>query len=134
MTKQRFSAVLSLALCLIMVCACVASCSATDKVKKQYLGIWDVTKIVAGSMVVEFGDTGSSVLRMEMTVEFKNDDTYVIHYYVNGKEGDKYPQSGTYTIEDEVLVMSNGMSARVEGDDLTMNLKDGSKQYCTRRK
>ena len=135
MIKQKcYSKFLILGICLILCCAYTISCNSTNKVKKNFLGIWDVEKIVTSSTVVTFGEVVPSVLVMEMSIQFNDDNTYIIHYYVNGKEGDKYPQCGTFVVEGKTLVLSNGAIASITEDQLVIQTKDGSHQYCSRRK
>ena len=119
---------IALVLCMLTICTLITACaSPTDK----YMGVWYATKIVTGSTTVPFGEIVKGTLTMEMTIEFSQDGTYIIHYYVNGKEGKEYPQTGTYKVDDDTLVMSNGGKAYTVDGELRIEI-NGSVQYFTR--
>lgn len=126
--KRVIIKLIALVLCMLTICTLITACaSPTDK----YVGVWYATKIVTGSTTVPFGEIVKGTLSMEMTIEFSQDGTYIIHYYVNGKEGKEYPQSGTYKVNDDTLEMSNGGKAYTVDDELRIEI-NGSVQYFTR--
>ena len=108
--------ILCLLLALIMVAGLLCACgsgdsdSASGKSKKEespFVGKWECYKVVGGGDEIVFADY-SAYVEMEMTVEFDEDGTYIVHYYVNGEEGDKYPQSGTYEEDGDRIILDDG--------------------------
>lgn len=77
-------------------------CSSSNK---EYVGEWQCYKIETDSDTLIFSEY-EAIVKLELTAEFANDGTYVLHYYINGEEGEKYPQSGTYTVENGEIKLS----------------------------
>ena len=112
-------------LVLIMVFAMVGCGNSAE----EYIGEWDAYKIETDSESVVFSDYYNVVI-LQLTAEFKNDGTYVFHYYVNGEEGEKYPQMGTYTIENGKIKLSDDGYGEINKDELILYFDNGQvKQY-----
>lgn len=127
--------------CLMMLISSTA-CQNSSNVAEKFIGIWDCYKMGTndpGEQDVVFKDYAARV-KMEMTIEFTPDGKYVEHYYVNGKEGDKYPQTGNYVIEGEKIIFSenNNIEAEIIDGELVVSVKDSAsnksaKRYYTKR-
>jgi|GEM_PF-3189243 len=121
-------------LCLLSIvalsaCAGKQSAETAPKASDKYLGIWYGYKITTNKSDIVFKDY-ESVAKMELTCEFTEDGRYVIHYYTNGKEGEKYPQEGTYTMDGDKIVLSDGGTGDIVNGDLILTYSDGAlKQY-----
>lgn len=111
---------------LIFTCISICACSAFDK-SKPFIGTWDIYKVSDSSSEIVFSDY-ANIVDMEMTIQFDENKTYTIHYYVNGKEGDKYPQYGTFTIDGDQLLLSNDGVAEIIDGELVLTIGN-SKQY-----
>ena len=132
--KKSYVSLLITLIFLLLCVICVASCNPTNKVKKNFIGVWDVKQILAEdetTVVIAFGEI-APLLTMKMSIQFNENDTFVIHYYVNGEEGEHYPQTGTFTVDGDTLVMSNGQIASIKDDKLIVQMEDGSSCRCTR--
>ena len=139
---KRVKRILALVLALCMLCAICAACSEkssdndkgsnekkTETVKNPFIGKWEAHKMTwddGGSLV--FSDY-ASIAKLELIAEISKDGTYVVHYYVNGVEGDKYPQSGTFTFEDGKLYMDDGAVAEMVGDEMIITYEENLKHH-----
>lgn len=125
--KRIAAFILALCLC-VSLCACGEN--AKEKEAEKYIGTWYGYKLEAGDETLVFSEY-ESVVKLELTAEFDEDGTYTLHYYVNGKEGEQYPQTGTYTVEENQLVLDKGTAELVD-EDLVISFDGGIKQYFTR--
>ena len=76
----------------------------------------------------------AAYVEMVMTAEFDEDGSYIIHYYVNGEEGDKYPQRGTYEEEDGRIILDGGSNyGEIVDDELILYYENGQlRHYYTK--
>lgn len=93
---------------------------------EPYLGVWYGYKVVTGSDEIVFEDY-AALVKMELTAEFTSDGNYELHYYVAGKEGDKYPQTGKFEMDGDriVLTEADGYGEIVNGE-LILYFSDGA--------
>ena len=90
-------------------------------------------KVVTADNTVDFEKLGA-LINMEMYIEFSEKKDYVVHYFVNGKEGENYPQSGTFTVnvETETLALVGGVEGTATislETNLQLGLNGGVTQY-----
>lgn len=117
-------------LALVMVLGLVG-CASSNEAEK-YIGEWQCYKLETNSNTIVFSDY-EAIIKMELTAEFANDGTYIIHYYVNGEEGDQYPQSGTYSVENEVIKLSDDGIGEIVNNELILSFDNGQvKQYFSK--
>ena len=128
MNKKTFFRLISLVMCLIVFCTCFVSCNST---KKKFIGVWEVTRMVSDSGDLTLGEIIPGV-SVEMSIQFFDDNTYMIHHYVNGKKGEN-SATGTFTVEGDTLVLSSGQTASILGNELVLRSEDDSYWYCTRK-
>lgn len=116
---------------LLVVCSftfLLAGCG--NNAAEQYLGVWYGYKVSAGDEDIVFEDY-AALVKMELTAEFTSDGEYELHYYVAGKEGEKYPQTGKYEMDGDRIVLTedDGYGEIVNGE-LILYFEDGAvKQY-----
>ena len=121
---KRTGRIVAILLLVCMVGTLFAACSSNP-----FVGKWNAYKISKGDEELYYADF-ESFHKMELTAEFTSDNTYVFHYYVNGEEHSDYPQSGTYVLEDGKLLLDNGSTVVIEGDELIVTLANGlNKQF-----
>jgi len=103
-----------------------------SKVIEQYAGKWYCYKTVTNGQTVDFKNL-SAYIDIELSIEFSTEKTYICHYYVNGSEGKEYPQEGSFTIEDNSLILTGDISGRAEisGTEMLVTT-DGVVQYYQR--
>lgn len=122
---------ISLVLLVLIVCSLFVGCGdSSSKTAEKYIGIWYGYKVNSGGEDLVFEDY-ATIAKMELTCEFTSDGNYTLHYYVAGKEGEKYPQTGTYTIDGEKIRLkeNEGVGEIVNGE-LILSFSDGAvKQY-----
>ena len=107
-----------------MVGTLFAACSSNP-----FVGKWNAYKISKGDEELYYADL-ERLFKLELTAEFTSDNTYVFHYYMDGEEHSDYPQSGTYVLEDGKLLLDNGSTVVIEGDELIVTLANGfNKQF-----
>lgn len=117
-------------LALVMVLG-VVGCSSSNEAEK-YIGEWQCYKLETNSKTIVFSDY-EAIIKMELTAEFANDGTYIIHYYVNGEEGAQYPQSGTYSVENGVIKLSDDGIGEIVNNELILSFDNGQvKQYFSK--
>lgn len=124
---KRFIALLLLIGCFMLV---FTGCNSSSKAAKKFIGVWYGYKVTTNGSDIVFADY-SSLVKMELTAEFTSDGKYELHYYVAGKEGEKYPQTGTYKIDGERIMLTehDGYGEIVNGE-LILYFQNGSvKQY-----
>ena len=136
--KKVLIGVLALVMILGMVLGLVG-CSSSNEAEtssneaEKYIGEWYGSKIETESNTITFSDY-ASIVKMELIAEFKSDETYVLHYYVNGEEGEEYPQTGTYTVENGKLILSDEGTGEIVNDELILSFDNGQvKQYFSRQ-
>ena len=114
--------IVCLAIVFFILCGMLAGCGkSSSKVADKYIGIWYGYKVSTGDKSLVFSDY-SSVVKIELTCEFTHDGKYVQHYYVAGKEGEKYPQEGTYTIDGDKIVLSeDGWVGEIVNGELVLS-------------
>lgn len=99
---------------------------------EPFIGVWYGYKISDNSGELVFSENPIlAAANMELTAEFSTDGTYELHYYVFGKEGEKYPKVGKYEARDNrlYLVEDNGYCEIIDGE-LILNFHNGTvKQY-----
>ena len=122
---------ISVVLVLLIVLS-FAGCSAN-----KFAGEWESDKIVTdtaeGTNTIIFSEF-AAIAKLELTISIDKDGTYAMHYYVNGVEGEAYPQTGTYEIEDGVMIMSGGGRGELEGDELILYFdNDQVMQHYTKK-
>lgn len=97
---------------------------------EPYIGVWYGYKVETDSTAIVFADY-EELVKMELTAEFSSGGEYELHYYVAGKEGDKYPQTGKYEMDGDRIVLSedDGYGEIINGE-LILYFSDGAvKQY-----
>lgn len=107
-----------------------SGCGSSSKAAEKYIGVWYGYKVSTSESDIVFAEY-ASLVKMELTAEFTSDGKYALHYYVAGKEGEKYPQEGTYTMEGEKIVLTedNGVGEIINGE-LVLSFDNGAvKQY-----
>lgn len=114
--------IVSLIIALFVFCGMLAGCGeSSSQVADDYVGIWYGYKVSTGDDSIVFSDY-SSIMKIELTCEFTRDGKYVQHYYVAGKEGEKYPQEGTYTIDGGKIILSeNGGVGEIVNGELVLS-------------
>ena len=123
--------VLCVTIALLILTVMLVGCTNTSNKKaEKYIGVWYAYKVATNNNVIVFKDY-ASIAKMELTCEFTADGKYTVHYYVNGKEGDKYPQNGTYTIKDDKIVLTEdgGVGEIINGELILSFSEGGVKQY-----
>lgn len=121
--------VVIVAICFLMCCV-LSGCDSSSKAAEKYIGVWYGYKVSTSESDIVFAEY-ASLVKLELTAEFASDGKYVLHYYVAGKEGEKYPQEGTYTMEGEKIVLTenNGVGEIINGE-LVLSFDNGAvKQY-----
>lgn len=95
---------------------------------EPYIGVWYGYKVSTSSGDIVFSDL-ATIVKMELTAEFTDDGEYELHYYVAGKEGEKYPQIGKYEMEDDriILVDDDGYGEIINGE-LILYFENGAVQ------
>ncbi len=137
MKFKKFITYTLLILCFCALLSCLTSCDSSEtsetSEKNRYIGKWLATKVTAGDTTIDF-DEYSNIVHMELTIQFTDDDKYVIHYYTNGKEGEKYPQYGEYIMDGDTLRFQNENAyAEIVDDMLILTYPDtDTKQYFKR--
>ena len=124
MKKFGMVAVAVFVVCLLVLAGCGKNAA------EPFIGFWDGYKVVSGSTEIKFSDF-AGIAKMELTAQFTSDGEYELHYYVNGKEGDKYPQYGSYEMDGEkiILIDHDGYGKIVDGE-LVLYFSNGQvKQY-----
>lgn len=126
---KKLIRMVAIVLVLCTVAMLFAACGGGNNAAKPFIGKWNAYKVATGGSEIVFSDY-ASIAKMELTAEFTKDGTYVFHYYVNGEEGSKYPQSGTYEARDGKLYLDDGGIATIEGGGMVISMDNGAvKQY-----
>ena len=115
-----------IALCLISTLFVGCGSNAAE----PFLGVWYGYNVSTASGDIVFSDF-AAIAKMELTAEFTSDGQYELHYYVAGKEGDKYPQIGKYEMDGEkiILIDDDGYGEIINGE-LILYFENGKvKQY-----
>lgn len=121
---KRTGRIVAILLLVCMVGTLFAACSSNP-----FVGKWNAYKISKGDEELYYADL-ERLFKLELTAEFTSDNTYVFHYYMDGEEHSDYPQSGTYVLEDGKLLLDNGSTVVIEGDELIVTLANGfNKQF-----
>ena len=123
---KRTGRIVAILLLVCMVGTLFAACSSNP-----FVGKWNAYKISKGDEELYYADLERfHEIELELTAEFTSDNTYVFHYYMNGEEQSDYPKSGTYVLEDGKLLLDNGSTVVIEGDELIVTLANGfNKQF-----
>lgn len=119
--KKIVSIILVSLLFLTALCSCGGATTAL-------VGRWTATKVeTASGAVIDFSVLENSVEEkfgseqlIEYSITINDDSTYLMEYYVNGKQGNNYPKSGTYEVIDEKTLSLEGEGKVVLQDDGTM--------------
>lgn len=115
----------------LFVCLLLVGCgNSNSKAAEKYVGIWYGYKVSSGGTDIVFKDY-ASIAKMELTCEFTSDGKYTLHYYVAGKEGDKYPQVGTYVMDGNKIILNESEgTGEIINDELVLSFSNGAvKQY-----
>ena len=121
---KKAGRMIAVLLLVCMVGTIFAACSSNP-----FVGKWNAYKISKGDEELYYADL-ERLFKLELTAEFTSDNTYVFHYYMDGEEHSDYPQSGTYVLEDGKLLLDNGSTVVIEGDELIVTLANGfNKQF-----
>ena len=121
---KKAGRMIAVLLLVCMVGTIFAACSSNP-----FVGKWNAYKISKGDEELVYADF-AAIQKLELTAEFTSNNTYVFHYYVNGEEHSDYPKSGTYVLEDGKLLLDNGSTVVIEGDELIVTLANGfNKQF-----
>ena len=119
-----------LVVCTLLISIFAACGSNKSKAAEKYIGVWYGYKVSTNKSDIIFEDY-APLVKMELTAEFSSDGKYTLHYYINGEEGEEYPQKGSYSIEDEriKLIEDEGAGEIVNGE-LVLSFDGGAvKQY-----
>ena len=114
----------------ILVCVVAILSGCGGKKTEEFVGIWYGYKVSTPSGDIVFSDY-ESLVKMELTAEFASDGTYELHYYVAGKEGEAYPQTGNYQVEGErILLPEQEGYGEIVNSELVLYFSEGQiKQY-----
>ncbi len=131
--------ILALVLALCLLGALFAGCGRDGSSRRNkkdpardYIGKWSAYKISTDGEDLVFADY-AQIVKMELTVEFKKDGTYISHYYVNGEEGDKYPQTGEYSMDGDTLVLDgDGATGEIIDGELVLSMEGGRLKHYYR--
>ena len=125
----------SFRICTILFTICLILCvlSACSKnTDNPFVGKWNGYKISAGSDEIVFSDY-AALVKLELIAEFSANGTYVFHYYVDGEEGDNYPQKGKYEISDNKIILDDSDAyGKIIANELVLYFDNGEvQQYFT---
>ncbi|MBR3032220.1 MAG: hypothetical protein IKH92_04285 [Clostridiales bacterium] len=106
-----------LVICTLIITISAACGSKKSKAAEKYIGVWYGYKVSTDKNDIVFEDY-AALVKMELTAEFTSDGKYTLHYYINGEEGEEYPQKGSYSIEDDKikLIEDEGVGEIVNGE------------------
>jgi len=103
---------------LLVICSfaiILAGCKGNSS--EPYVGVWYGYKVATETEEIIFADY-AAIIKMELVTEFTADGKYELHYYVAGKEGNKYPQTGKFEMNGDkiVLIEADGYGEIVNGE------------------
>ena len=119
-----------LGLIVFMFCFLSACSSSKSNKAEKYIGVWYGYKVSTDDGDIVFEDY-ANLVKMELTAEFTSDGKYTLHYYIDGSEGENYPQKGRYKIDGGKIILTEdeGVGKIVDGE-LILSFDNGAvKQY-----